>query len=200
MVLDIRAQKLLIASPAGAARTRDARRSDELRRRDRGQRPVKFFKENNVRVQFLRPEEEARFAAEMQPEDWVVVEIALYTGLRRGEQFGLSWDHVDFGTGLLTVPRSKHGEARRVPLNDIGPSSAGWAFTGPLPPMSRGLRAHGTVSDDTLASGVSGEFPSSRKLTTNAVGWSPRSKDGSRPVCPPVSAIPSEANGPRAQV
>jgi integrase len=118
MVLDIRAQKLLIASPAGAARTRDARRSDELRRRDRGQRPVKFFEENNVRVRFLRPEEEARLAAEMQPEDWVVVEIALYTGLRRGEQFGLRWDHVDFGTGLLTVPRSKHGEARRVPMND----------------------------------------------------------------------------------
>src|SRR5262249_21295114 len=54
-VLDIRAQNLLIASPSGAARTRDARRSDELRRRDRGQRPVKFFKENNVRVRFLRP-------------------------------------------------------------------------------------------------------------------------------------------------
>src|SRR5262249_7819698 len=33
---------------------------------------------------------------------------------------------------------------------------------------------------------------------TPLVGWSPRSKDGSRPVCPPVSAIPSEANGPRA--
>ena len=109
---------MLIASPAGAARTRDARRSDELRRRDRGQRPVKFFEENNVRVRFLRPEEEARLAAEMQPEDWVVVEIALYTGLRRGEQFGLRWDHVDFGTGLLTVPRSKHGETRRVPMND----------------------------------------------------------------------------------
>src|SRR5262249_27155579 len=96
----------------------DARRSDELRRRDRGQRPVKFFKENNVRLRFLRPEEEARLAAEMQPEDWVVVEIALYTGLRRGEQFGLRWAHVVFGPRLATVPLSKHGEARRVPMND----------------------------------------------------------------------------------
>jgi hypothetical protein len=30
----------------------------------------------------------------------------------------LEWEHVDFTTGLLTVLRSKHGEARRVPMND----------------------------------------------------------------------------------
>src|SRR5262249_15907143 len=35
---------------------------------------------------------------------------------------------------------------------------------------------------------------------TPLVGWSPRSKEGARPVCPAVSTIPSEANGPRALV
>ena len=42
----------------------------------------------------------------------------LHTGLRQSEQFHLQWEHVDFTTGILTVPRSKHGEARRVPMND----------------------------------------------------------------------------------
>jgi integrase len=81
-------------------------------------RGIKFFKENNTRVRFLRPEEEAQLAAELQPDDWALVEVALNTGLRRGEQFGLRWEHIDFGTGLLTVPRSNHGGSRRVPMND----------------------------------------------------------------------------------
>src|SRR5439155_9030493 len=40
------------------------------------------------------------------------------TGLRRSEQFGLRWESVDFTTGIITVPRSKSGETRRVPMND----------------------------------------------------------------------------------
>ena len=41
-----------------------------------------------------------------------------HTGLRRGEEFGLQWEHVDFTAGVVTIPRSKSGEARRVPMND----------------------------------------------------------------------------------
>src|SRR5881296_385056 len=52
------------------------------------------------------------------PLDWSKVEIAVNTGLRRGEQFRLRWEHVDFATGILTVPRSKSGETRRFPMND----------------------------------------------------------------------------------
>jgi hypothetical protein len=37
--------------------------------------------------------------------------------------------------------------------------------------MPRGLHVHGTVSDDTLASGESGQFPCRRQLFTNTVGW-----------------------------
>jgi site-specific recombinase XerD len=32
---------------------------------------------------------------------------------------GLTWRRVDFLTGFLTVPRSKSGEARRVPMNSV---------------------------------------------------------------------------------
>jgi len=81
-------------------------------------RKVRFFKENNQRVRFLTDEEEARLRAAIGETDWPFVAVALHTGLRRAEQFHLRWAHVDFGTGILTVPRSKHGEARRVPMND----------------------------------------------------------------------------------
>ncbi|HSQ01143.1 MAG TPA: site-specific integrase [Candidatus Dormibacteraeota bacterium] len=40
------------------------------------------------------------------------------TRLRQSEQFGLRWENVDFQTGIITVPRSKHGEKRHVPMND----------------------------------------------------------------------------------
>jgi integrase len=69
-------------------------------------------------VRFLTDEEEARLAAELPAADWGLVTVALHTGLRQGEQFTLRWEHVDFGTGILTVPRAKSGEARRVPMND----------------------------------------------------------------------------------
>src|SRR5262249_24346647 len=46
------------------------------------------------------------------------VALAIHVGLRRGEQFGLRWEHVDFAVSVITVPRSKSREARRVPMND----------------------------------------------------------------------------------
>jgi len=33
-------------------------------------------------------------------------------------RFHLRWESVDFITGIITVPRSKSGETRRVPMND----------------------------------------------------------------------------------
>src|SRR5437016_444227 len=82
-------------------------------------RAVKFLKEDNERVRFLTEDEEQLLAAELpDPRDWSKVEVALNMGLRRGEQFRLRWEHVDFATGIITVPRSKSGETRRIPMND----------------------------------------------------------------------------------
>jgi integrase len=44
--------------------------------------------------------------------------LAILTGLRRGELFGLQWERVDFRSRTLTIPRSKHGKARSVPLGN----------------------------------------------------------------------------------
>ncbi len=81
-------------------------------------RSVKLLKENNQRVRFLADEEELELRKAIGEDEWPMVAVAMHTGLRQAEQFKLSWEHVDFTTGILTVPRSKHGETRRVPMND----------------------------------------------------------------------------------
>jgi integrase len=73
---------------------------------------VKRLKENPNRVRYLRADEEERLRAEIRsscPEREPEMDLALYTGMRRGEQFTLKWDDVDLETGNLRV-RGKTGE------------------------------------------------------------------------------------------
>ena len=79
---------------------------------------IKFFRANNARTRYLTEEEEERLRAVFPSEHWGKVEVALNTGIRREEQFSLQWANLNFQTGVLTIPRSKHGESRYVPMND----------------------------------------------------------------------------------
>jgi len=79
---------------------------------------VTMFKENNERVRYLTDDEEQRLRAEIDDAWWPLVEIAMHTGLRQDEQLSLTWENIDFNAGIITVQRSKHGEARRIPMND----------------------------------------------------------------------------------
>lgn len=76
--------------------------------------PVKV---SNQRVRFLSVEEEDRLRKAVAKKHWSVIAFALHTGLRQGEQFGLRWEDVDFRNNVITIPRSKHGDTRRVPIN-----------------------------------------------------------------------------------
>lgn len=98
-------------------------------------RLVRMRKENNARVRYLNQhkplatdvdylkkckDEESRLLAVIRKEHsfhLAEVLIALNTGMRRGEQYGTEWPNVNFERKMLTVPRSKHGEVRHIPLN-----------------------------------------------------------------------------------
>lgn len=83
-------------------------------------RHVKRRTENNERVRFLDYDEEEKLREkirELCPEHEAEFELALHTGMRRGEQYQLRWQDVDLKQDILTIARSKHGEARRIQIN-----------------------------------------------------------------------------------
>lgn len=66
----------------------------------------------------LTTEEIARLQEIMSPEDWPIVQFALETGLRQSEQFKARWEWVDMERGILTIPHSKSGRTRHIPLSE----------------------------------------------------------------------------------
>jgi integrase len=67
---------------------------------------VERFRENPYRVRWLTQEEEATLRAVIVadcPEREPEFDLALYTGMRRGEQFSLKWENVDLERGQLNV-------------------------------------------------------------------------------------------------
>ena len=46
-----------------------------------------------------------------------IVAIALQTAMRLGELMSLEWKHIDLRTRVATLPETKNGELRRVPLS-----------------------------------------------------------------------------------
>ena len=97
-------------------------------------REVERRRENNARDRYLLTHEEAALRdamTELAPERLPELDIALHTGMRRGEQYGCEWSWVDLDNRVITVPRSKHGEKRRVYLNDAAEAAFRtlWCFS-----------------------------------------------------------------------
>jgi integrase len=46
-----------------------------------------------------------------------IVEFSLFTGVRRGEALGLTWDRVDRSRGVIRLELTKSGRRREVPLS-----------------------------------------------------------------------------------
>jgi site-specific recombinase XerD len=83
-------------------------------------RLVKHRQENNARVRWLSNEEEVRLRTYIQntySEHIPELDLALHTGMRLGEMYSLTWENVNILRKVLTIPRSKNGQTRHVPLN-----------------------------------------------------------------------------------
>src|ERR1700739_2059906 len=83
-------------------------------------RSVKRLRENNERIRFLSPEEEAKLRKAIQtecPERMVELEIALNTGMRKGEQYRLTWRDVNLEARRISLWKTKNGSVRHIPLN-----------------------------------------------------------------------------------
>jgi site-specific recombinase XerD len=83
-------------------------------------RLVRHRLEDNARIRFLSAEEETKLRAAIEaacPEHLSELELALNTGLRLSEQYTLRWQDVSSIRRTLTIPRSKNGATRHVPLN-----------------------------------------------------------------------------------
>jgi len=78
------------------------------------------LKGEEKRVRFLRQEEIQTLLGNASDSLRTVVEVALNTGMRRGEIFGLTWDCVNFEHGILTLLDTKNNKRHDVPMNKTG--------------------------------------------------------------------------------
>lgn len=79
---------------------------------------LKMFKEPKGRTRFLTLDEEAKVLTALGPIYSPWARLAILTGLRQMEQFGLKWADVDVERGLLTLHATKAGDAQYVYLNE----------------------------------------------------------------------------------
>jgi site-specific recombinase XerD len=92
-------------------------------------RLVSSKKENPGRLRFVSDDEEIRLRkviAAQRPHCMYQYDVAVHTGMRKGEQFTVTWDQVDFDRGFIYLEMTKNGSDRYVHLN----KSARAALTG----------------------------------------------------------------------
>ena len=82
---------------------------------------VKRFSVDNTRVRFLTEEEIKRLLEACSGDLLGIVILALNTGMRRGEIFGLRWEYIDLENGIINLPGSlsKNKRHREIPMNEL---------------------------------------------------------------------------------
>ena len=84
---------------------------------------VRKFPENNARERYLKPDEISRMLEALA--SWPnrsfagLIRFLLFTGVRRGEAMGLTWDRVDLQNGSIFLNDTKSGKPRTVLLNTL---------------------------------------------------------------------------------
>ena len=83
---------------------------------------IKLSQVNNERTEDLNPDQlKSLLKAIEEDQDQqikVLMLLALYCGLRRGELFRLKWEHVDFERNFIRLADPKGGRDQSVPMNE----------------------------------------------------------------------------------
>ena len=82
---------------------------------------VPMFEDKIRRERYLTAEEARRLLVALERSQQTsakVIQLLLYTGARRCEILKARWEHVHYESRLLTVPLSKSGRTRHIPLSD----------------------------------------------------------------------------------
>jgi site-specific recombinase XerD len=89
-------------------------------------RLVRRRREDNGVIRWLTADEEKKLRAVIEadyPGELPAFDLGLHTGMRRSEQYRLAWERVDLLHRQITIPRSKHGGIRYVPLDNTALSA-----------------------------------------------------------------------------
>jgi len=80
---------------------------------------ISFLREPASRMRYLEKEEIAKLLSNCSEHLRPIVTIALFTGMRRGEIFGLRWQNIDFYRGIIYLLDTKNSSKREVYMNDL---------------------------------------------------------------------------------
>jgi integrase len=82
---------------------------------------IKKPKAPGITIENLNDDELKRLLAAIENDTNIdargILKIALFTGLRRGEIFGLRWQDIDFHNGIIHLPVTKSGDKKEIPMN-----------------------------------------------------------------------------------
>jgi integrase len=76
--------------------------------------------ENNGRIRYLLDDEEARLRKVMKRRYQChipALDVAIYSGMRKTEQFSLTWDCVDLKGKEIHLDETKNGSSRTIPIH-----------------------------------------------------------------------------------
>ena len=79
---------------------------------------VKFFREDNHKLRYLEKEEINKLVDNCDESLRPVIIVALNTGMRKAELFGLKWTDIDFNKNVIHLLRTKNGDKREIPMNE----------------------------------------------------------------------------------
>jgi site-specific recombinase XerD len=90
-------------------------------------RHVPLRREDNARVRFLLEAEERSIRDAIRqycPQREAELDLALHTGMRQGEQYGITWRDLNLQRGVVSLLRTKSGKPRFIPLNSSALAAA----------------------------------------------------------------------------